>query len=53
MDVLDSMIEVARQAAPRIVLSEGDDPRVAAAVRAVNDKLARVSVVAQAGRLRH
>ena len=48
---MDSMIEVARQAAPRIVLSEGDDPRVAAAaVRAANDELARVSVVAQSGK---
>lgn len=51
MDFLESIFKVARKAAPRIVLSEGDDPRVVeAAVRAANDGLARVSVVAEQGR---
>ncbi|MEM8732417.1 MAG: phosphate acetyltransferase [Pseudomonadota bacterium] len=48
MDVLHSIIEIARHSTPRIVLSEGDDPRVAqAAARASHDKLAQVIVVAK------
>lgn len=49
MTLLDSIFEAARRADQRIVLSEGDDPRIAeAAVRAANDGLARMSVVADA-----
>lgn len=44
--MLDQIIEAARKAKPHVVLSEGDDPRVAsAAVRAAREGLARISVV--------
>ncbi|MEM1299351.1 MAG: phosphate acetyltransferase [Pseudomonadota bacterium] len=49
MDVLDAIFERARAACPRIVLSEGEDPRIVeAALRATRDGLAQVHVVARA-----
>lgn len=48
MDVLEEIFEAARGARPRIVLAEGEDPRIVeAALRAARDDLAEVHVVAR------
>lgn len=48
MDVLDAIFARARAACPRVVLSEGEDPRIVeAALRATRDGLAEVHVVAR------
>lgn len=47
MDLLQSIAAKAQGANSHIVLAEGDDPRVAkAAIRAVENKIARISVIA-------
>ena len=51
MDVLEAIFARARAACPRIVLSEGEDPRIVeAALRASRDGLAEIHVVARADR---
>ncbi len=48
MQVLDNIMERARKARKRIVLCEGDDPRVLeAAVRAAQDGIADISLVGE------
>ena len=47
MDVFEKLISIARSRTSHIVLSEGNDARVArAAVRAASDGIAQISVVA-------
>ena len=46
MSVMDAIIERLRAARPRIVLSEGDDPRIQeAAAKATKDGLAQVTLI--------
>lgn len=48
MGVLEAIFEAARAARPRIVLAEGEDPRIVeAALRATREGLAEVHVIAQ------
>jgi len=54
MSVLDSIVPRARAAGKRIVLAEGNDPRVVeAAVRVVREKIARVIVLATPEEFEH
>ncbi len=53
MSALDDLVVAARAAPQRIVLAEGEDPRIVeGAVRAVRDRMARITLIGRPGRIR-
>ncbi len=53
MSALDDLVDAARAAPQRIVLAEGEDPRIVeGAVRAVRDAMARITLIGRPGRIR-
>ncbi len=53
MSALDDLVDAARAAPRRIVLAEGEDPRIVeGAVRAARDGVARITLIGRSGRVR-
>lgn len=53
MRLLDDISHASRAASPRIVLSEGEDPRIIeAALKATRDRVAQVLLIGDEGRIR-
>ena len=52
MSALDDLVDAARDNPRRIVLAEGEDPRIVeGAVRAVRDRIARITLIGRPGRI--